>query len=277
MDFRPRKLPKEAAIDLRISPIVSVKPYSLMLAPVYVFMRLNQKFIGIKGPLDFFTPEELERLQSFESFFLPAFVDAALPFRQIARNVRRLLSWEPEIEEKSTLPPSPYEVSDAVLRMVGPLWGAGLVIEPFFATVFANELCDLLPPEKLRLAREKDVAAYERSVLRAGWAVFLAVHLGYCDLPFLNALLQRTFDASFTGIDIPAVGRAADVDELLQIVWASMGPSATRPVVGAVFAQNPGRTAQKMARRLERVVSDAMFDDKALVPTIFGERGFADG
>lgn len=240
MDFRPRKLPKEAATKLRISPIVSVKPYSLMLAPVYVFMKLNEKFISVKGPLDFFTPEELERLGSFESFFLPAFVDSALPFREVARHVRRLLSWEPELDDKGDLPPAPYEIADAVLRLVGPLWGAGMVIEPFFAAVFANELCDLLPPEKLRLAREQDVIAYERAILRAGWAVFLAVQLGYCDLPFINALLQRTFDASFTGVDIPTVGRAADVEELLRIVWDSMGPNALRPVVGAVFAQNPG-------------------------------------
>jgi len=69
MDFRQRKLPKEAAINLRISPIASVKPYALMIAPVYVFMRVNEKFVSVKAPLDFFTPEELERLKSFESFF----------------------------------------------------------------------------------------------------------------------------------------------------------------------------------------------------------------
>ena len=155
MYFRPTKLPREAAINLRISPIASVKPYSLMLAPVYVFMRLNEKFVSVKGPLDFFTPEELERLKPFESFFLPEFVDAALPFRQIARNVRRLVGWEPEYKGEEQLPPAPYEVSDAVLRMIGPLWAPGLVIEPFFAAVFANELCELLPPEKLRAARDQ--------------------------------------------------------------------------------------------------------------------------
>src|SRR5689334_8605019 len=105
MNFRPRKLPKEAAMNLRISPIVSVKPYSLMLAPVYVFMRLNEKFVSVKGPLDFFTPEELERLQPFESFFLPEFVDTALPFRQVARNVRALLSWQPTAQGADQLPP----------------------------------------------------------------------------------------------------------------------------------------------------------------------------
>jgi hypothetical protein len=277
MDFRQRKLPKEAAINLRIMPIASVKPYAMMIAPVYVFMRANQKFISIKGPLDFFTPEELERLKSFETFYLPEFVDAALSFRQIARNVKRLVGWEPEYKGEAALPPAPYEVSDAVLRMIGPLWGAGLVIEPFFAAVFANELCELLPPEKLRLARDQDVLGYERAVLRSGWAVFLALHLGYCDLPFLNQLQQRVFDASFTGVHLPSIGRAADVDELLELVWASMGPEAARAVKGDVFSNNAGRSAQKVAKRLERVVSEAMILDAQPVPTIFGERGFADG
>lgn len=277
MDFRPRKLPKEAAINLRISPIASVKPYAMMIAPVYVFMRVNEKFVSIKGPLDFFTPEDLERLKSFESFFLPEFVDAALPFRQVARNVKRLLGWEPKRDGEAELPPAPYEVSDAVLRMIGPLWGAGLVIEPFFAAVFSNELCELLPPEKLRLARDQDVVAYERAVLRSGWAVFLALHLGYCDLPFINQLQQRVFDASFIGVGIPSIGRAADVDELLELVWASMGPDAATAVKGEVFTQHPGRAAQKVARRLARIQDEAMILETQPVPTIYGERGFADG
>jgi hypothetical protein len=277
MDFRPRKLPKEAAINLRISPITSVKPYALMIAPVYVFMRINEKFVSVKGPLDFFTPEELERLKSFESFFLPEFVDAALPFRQVARDVKRLVGWEPKIDGEAALPPAPYEVSDAVLRMLGPLWGAGLVIEPFFAAVFANELCDLLPVEKLRVARDEDVVRYERAVLRSGWAVFLALHLGYCDLPFLNQLQQRVFDASFTGVGIPAVGRAADVDELLEIAWASMGADATVAVRGEVFASHPGRSAQKIARRLTRIQDEAMILETQPVPSIRGEKGFVDG
>jgi len=114
-------------------------------------------------------------------------------------------------------------------------------------------------------------------VLRSGWAVFLALHLGYCDLPFLNQLQQRVFDASFTGIGIPSVGRAADVDELLEVVWASMGPDAAAAVKGEVFAGHPGRSAQKVAQRLQRVLHEAMIHEAEPVPTIYGERGFADG
>jgi hypothetical protein len=277
MDFTRRKLPREAATQLRICPIASVKPYALMIAPVYVFMRLNEKFVSVKEPLDFFTPEELERLRPFESFFLPEFVDAALAFRQVARNVRALVGWQPESQGENQLPPAPYESSDAVLRMIGPLWGAGAVVEPFFAAVFANELCDLLPEQTLRSARDQDVAGYERAILRSGWAVFLALHLGYCDLPFLNSLLRRVFEASFTGVGIPGVGPMGEVDELLEIVWASMGPNAAAPVRGDVFGQHPGRAAQKVAGRLGRVLKDGMIAEDQPVPTIYGERGFVDG
>src|SRR4051794_31443428 len=95
MNFSHRKLPPAAAEKLRICPIRTIEPFALMLAPVYVFMRRNEKFVSVKAPLDFFTPEELEKLRPFQSFFMTEFVDTALPFRQAARRVRAVLSWDP--------------------------------------------------------------------------------------------------------------------------------------------------------------------------------------
>ena len=61
MDFRSKKLPPEAADQLRACPVESVKPYVAMPAPVYIYLRANAKFVSVKGPLDFFTPDELAR------------------------------------------------------------------------------------------------------------------------------------------------------------------------------------------------------------------------
>jgi hypothetical protein len=272
MDFTRKKLPKEAALNLRICPIASVKPYALMLGPVYVFMRLNEKFVSVKGPLDFFTPEELERLKTFESFHLPEFVDQALPFRQVARHARSIVGWTPTEDGEEQLPPAPYELSDAVLRMLGPLWGPDAVIEPFFAAVFANELCDLLPDAVLVSAREQSVQAFERAVLRSGWAVFIALHLGYCELPFLNRLRRRVFEGS--DLAPPSTGVASEIDELVAVVFDSMGADLRSPVRGSVFEEQGSRAGLKMAGRLKRVLT--MIDATEPASTIFGERGFVD-
>jgi hypothetical protein len=274
MDFTRRKLPKEAATQLRKNPIASVKPYALMLAPVYVFMRINEKFVSVKAPLDFFTPQEIDRLKSFESFFLPEFVDIALPFREVARSVRGLITWAPQIKGEDQLPPAPYEISDSVLRLIGPLWGPGAVIEPFFAAVFVNELCDLLPEDRLREARDRNVATFELAVLRSSWAVFLALHLGYCDFEFLNALRLRVFDTTSAGATLPSVGRGSEVDELLEIVGQSLTESALAPVRGDIFSATATRASQKMVSRLERIRAKLIRADEPAA-TIYGAAGFA--
>ena len=168
MNFSQRKLPKSAAPVMRECPIRSVQPYAPMISPVYVFLKMNEKFISVKAPLDFFTPAELERLESFETFYLPEFVEQAIPFRNSARTVRALLSWQPR--ERNADPPAPYEISDAVLRVTGVLWGNGVVVEPFFVGVFANELCEPIAPETLERVRDRDIQTYERSVFVSSWA-----------------------------------------------------------------------------------------------------------
>ncbi len=274
MDFSRKKLPKEAAMDLRICPIHTIKPYSIMLAPVYVFMKRNEKFVSVKAPLDFFSPEELDRLKPFESFFVPPFVDEVMPFRSAACVVKSLLRWEPQSKSKdqATLPPAPYELSDAVLRAVGPLWGKGAVIEPFFAAVFGYEICDTIDGERMRLAREKDVNAYENGILRSGLAVFLALHLGYCDLSFLTSLRARVFEATVAGGDYLRTG---EVEELLDLVWRTMTDVKVTLIHEELFANSALRSAQKLSSRLSRV-KQAMIREDAPVPTVFGLKGFVD-
>ena len=158
-------------------------------------------------------------------------------------------------------------------EMVGPLWGAGAEIEPFFAAVFANELCDLLPEEHLLAARERSVEEFERAVLRSSWAVYLALHLGYCDLGFLNSIRAQMFALSLRGEKVPAIGRAGEVQELVEIVWRSLSEDAVGMVKGTVFTSQSSRAAQKMKSRLERVKSEMIRQDQPAA-TIFGARGF---
>lgn len=316
MEFHPRKLPPEAALNLRICPIHTVRPFALMLAPVYVFMKLNGKFVSVKAPLDFFTPEELERLKPFESFFLPEFVDVALPFREAARSVLSLLTWQPkpkasrstakksasELEAPNLpeipLPPAPYELSDAILKILGGLWTPSAVadssgahsigLEPFFIAVFANELCETLPGEMIRAARDADVAKFELAVFRSSWAVFLALHLGYLEMGFLNALRYRVFTENIGAASVTAESKESfrsEVDELVALANESLDNAEVRMIReslvtggGAAPGTNPrssGRIAQKLTTRLERVKSQMLRTDQPLA-TIFGPKGFRD-
>ena len=191
MNFGHRKLPKESAGQMRVCPVDSVRPYAIMASPVYVFLRANEKFISVKGPLDFFTPEDLARLRRFETFFMPEFVDCLAPFREAGRAARAILSRIHRGTVKRRQGRSPAcafrNHLDAVLRAIGPLWSRGVVVETFFLCVFADELCASLPADALEVrARDRDVRDFERALLISGALIFLALHLGYCDLAFLN-------------------------------------------------------------------------------------------
>ncbi|MCM2277116.1 MAG: hypothetical protein NDJ89_03495 [Oligoflexia bacterium] len=274
MDFSRRKLPKEAAETLRLCPISTVKAFTPMLAPAYVFMPRNEKFVSVKSPLDFFTPEELERLKSFESFYFPEFLNAVMPFRSAARGVLTLLTWRPDESDPAVLPPASYELADAALRLIGPLWGKDTQIEPFFLAVFVNELCELLPSELLSEVREQSVEGYENALLLSSWTVFLALHLGYCDLAFLNALRLRVFRSSASGEDEP--GAFAPLDEVIGLARATFSlENRLSPFRADVFVGRRDRASLKMVSRLRRVIGSLLRPD-APVATIFGPGGFVD-
>jgi hypothetical protein len=276
MDFTLRKLPMEAASTLRICQIDTVKPFALMLAPVYVFMRRNEKYVSVKGPLDFFTPEELERLRTFETVFMPPFVDVVLPFRQVARRAKAILFWDPSAGGKSPLPPSPFELSDAILRVVGPLWSPEHRLEPFFVSVFANEFCDLLPGNELLEVRDRDLALYERGIFISSWMVFLSLHLGITDTDYLNALRLHSF-RKVIGTEVSDEGMSPFRDELFELLDDLLADEAVyQPLGFEDFEGRSERVAQKLASRMKRV-EESLTDITFKKPSIWGEKGFIHG
>lgn len=274
MEFSKRKLPKEAAENLRTCPIDTIEPFALMLAPVYAFMKMNEKFVAVKAPLDFFTREELEKLRTFESLHIPPFIESVLPFRSAARAVQALLSWNPE-----GLPPPNYELSDAVLRIIAPLWGPKTAIEPFFVSVFVNELCELLPPEALLSTRERSIDAYEAAVFGSSWAVFLALHLGFSDLPFLNQLRRRAFEAIGRGTALSALEAYNPLIEVLAAARETVPDHQTRIIDSKLFLARADRVSRKLKSRFKRmgeILAAREEGPPLLVATIYGERGFVD-
>lgn len=268
MDFKQRKLPKEAVEQLRICPIRTVQPYALMMAPAYVYMKLNEKFVMVKGALDFFTEEELERLKVFDSIFFPQEVEMAIRFRNVASEVRELLSWDPEKaglhqlkemtqgkKEEIPLMLSSFELSDAVIRVIGPLWQPGPYIDPYFVSVFVNELCELFTPELLKRYRDQSIVAFEKAVMCSSWAVFIALHMGYNDLGFINRLRLSIVQEMMMGQS--AGWKNPEIAQLVKAARDSLG-SECKPVPGSMIhfntlLSNVGVTSEKLTSRMHRV------------------------
>lgn len=283
MYFSHKKLPPEAAQNLRNCPINTVAPFSLMIAPVYVFMRRNKKFVAIKAPLDFFTPMELKRLGALESFFLPEFVDAAVFYRDTARQLRALIQWKPGEKKAGTdlvlrelkLPPAPFEISDAVLRLLAPLWGFRQAIEPFFLAVFANEICEGFSEETLKKCRDKGVDLFELALFRSGWAVFLALHLGFCNWNYLNWLRNKVFFSTLSGT-VDCEASPEEEVELLQFVWSTLCDLKVQLLGRQLFESTSGRLCEKLMSRLNRIQKDCSVFNRNFSPTIYGSGGFID-
>lgn len=271
MDFNRKKLPREAAEKLRARPIHQIQPYVLMPAPVYAFLNLNEKFVSVKAPLDFFIPDELEQLASLHQLYFPEFVDSLEPFKSAGRNVRKLLNlWQ---NSRSVLAPAAYELADAILKIVGPLWSPHGEIEPFFIAIFNNELLDPLSNQQLVEARDRSIDLFEDALIISSWAVFLALHLGYTDLPFLESLRSRIFKDVSMGKS--SSSEYVPMHELLSAALMVVKGRGDRVVRGDAFSFMPGRVAEKMASRMVRI-HEQFLKNNIKVATIFGEEGFAD-
>jgi hypothetical protein len=257
----------------------TVKPYALMIAPIYVFMRKNDKFVSVKAPMDFFTEQELERLKSFQMLFVPEFVDRVLPYRQIARRLKRVMNLRQGIASRG-IGLAPFELSDVVIRLLAPLWGTNQVIESFFVSVFVNEFCNPLPAAELTQAREKDLGSLERALMISSWMVLLGLQVGITDLDYLNHLRLGSFHENIGWASESVAStfsiRDADLRELHQLLKDKFGSASSHPCIGVDFFEGKSeRIAQKISSRLKRM-RDGVTNETPLEATIYGVEGFVD-
>ncbi len=265
MDFTNRKLPRTAASELRRLSLGELEPFALMFSPVYVFLKRNEKFIGIKAPLDFFVEADIEKIKPYGTLFVPPFVDQVAPYREAGRRVKKILSVRdsrpsrdaagyPEVK----LPPPPWEVSDAILKVIGPLWGRDAKVEPFFVTAFIQDLCGSLPHELLLASRDQDIGRHEKALFRSSWAVFLALHLGLCDLNWLVRLRTRVFaQVSDLKLDESFDRDGPDIRELLKLIQSKLfDDEGLQPLSASAFQLEEERISIKIHSRLERVVEE---------------------
>jgi len=268
-------------------PIESVTAYTLMLAPVYVLLKRNEKFVSVKSPLDFFTPDELDKLKSYGEFYLPPFMDVVTPFLEVAGRIRTLFNGAQGLRPAeeggngnskftSVIEPAPYEFSDAVLRIMGPIWSFGGVIEPFFVCMFINEVCPPMTPEVLDRGRNQGVEKFEYAILMANWVAFLAMHLGYLDFGYLVRLRNAVFLQEIFG-ERYDLSLGAEIFDLHREAREALPSLETQILTTDFFWSRDARVSQKLANKLARVKQQMIKPLKKgeETPSIFGVKGFA--
>ena len=282
MDFTNRKLPRNAASELRRLSLGDLQPFAFMFSPVYVFLKRNEKFIGIKAPLDFFVESEIEKVQPYGTLYVTPFIDQVAPFREAGRRVKKILTPREAANSRDDqgypevkLPPPPWEVSDTVLSVIGPLWGKDVRIEPFFVTAFIQDLCGSLPHDLLLASRDQDVLRHEKAIFRSSWAVFLALHLGLCDLPWLTRLRARVFAETSGQIWSGKSDRdGSDITELLRLAQSALfDDEGLQPLSGESFQFEDQRVCLKIQSRLERVKKE-FAPRSAYRGSVRGKKGF---
>jgi hypothetical protein len=276
-------MPKETSADLETFPTETAEPYRPLPAPVYVLLPKNSKLVSVKGPFDFFTTREIEKMKIGGSYFYGPIYDRVAPFRLAAREVGTMLGWSSPTAT-NVLEPAPYEISDAILRKLGTLWApirstegdaaeTPIGIESYFAVAFSNELCEPIPGDRIELARERDPDLYEIALLRSGVFVFLALHLGYIDLKILSALRIRFFNEliNVTGIG-NTVPLSMELTELKRWTEHLIHSPAVHLISSEQFQYSISRVTQKIRSRLARVRKE-LCDPKAELAHTYDQGG----
>ncbi len=277
MKFSLRKLPKsEASSSMKKVPVRLFKPYIPLLAPVYTLLEKNEKFVAVKAPLGFFSPTELEKFRSVADFYLPRFIERVAPFQEAGEHVQRLLGLS-EVQTLQTsagaketqVPISPFQLSDAVLQAISPLWGREEKIEPFFLVFFAGEICEPLADARCAGALELGVSIYELALLRASFAVFVALHAGFLVRRQLSQIRDRVFDETVRGTE--TVSRQQRVDAAVSIAHRMLADGEVREIKISDFV-GTDLVSKRIQSRLERV-RQSLIPPGSSGQTVFGEGG----
>jgi hypothetical protein len=194
MLFDDRKLEPSQLVEMLSCPIDTIEPYSLLLAPAYIYMKRNERVVSVKAPLDFFTPDELERFRPYGMVYFPKFVKSSVRFQTSARMVRKIL-----LRDEDKLPRATFELMREVSHAVSELWFSDLRVEPFFAAVFSQELCDPLLPERILRAREEAVVRHDHGLLLSGMFVFVAIQIGWINLDELSRCRNEIYERTVRG------------------------------------------------------------------------------
>jgi hypothetical protein len=271
MEFTERKLPFEAHDRLRRQALDTVAVDRPLLAPMYVFLRKNKKFVAVKGPMDFITSDELTKFAPCGDVYSLPPPDGADTFENAAIAIFGVL--QPKPHGIGELSPAPFELSDQVLRILGPLWSPVAMVEPYFVWVFTQRLLPQISPDLLHHARDQSVATYETAQIRAAWSVFLALHLGYCELRMLERLRDRVFRSVIDHQSGTILDRKSELDEVVEFAAALTPSENVQNFDPKSFEDFSGRVPFKLISRLRRI-RESLIDPSVVPVSVFGAGGF---
>jgi hypothetical protein len=112
---------------------------------------------------------------------------------------------------ENRLPRATFEMMAEVSHVMSELWCSDLKIEPFFAAVFAQELCDPIDPELLVWARENAVVRHDEGLLLSGMFIFVAVQLGWLHLSELSRMRLEIYKRTVKGEEWQTAHSEAEV------------------------------------------------------------------
>ncbi len=282
MQFKTRKLPKSKAAELETFRLETAEPYRPLPAPIYVLLQRNEKLVSVKGPFDFFSGRDLEKMKVGGKYFYGPILSRVEPFTTAANEIKKMIGWSQPTATR-VLEAAPYEISDAVLRKLASLWapvsqsesvkGGVIGIESYFAVAFANELCELIPGDRMEMARDRDPDQYEIALLRSGVFAFLALHLGYLDVKLLSELRYRFFHEliQLTGLQ-QFVPLSLELAELKRWTENLIHSPEVLMVSSDQFDFSISRVTQKLKSRLFRIRNE-LADPNAVLAHTYDDGG----
>lgn len=246
MSDETAKLPVNHAEKLVNIPIKSVAAFQLTLCPVYVFLRRNEKFVSVKGALDFFTPEELQKLIPLESFFVDR--ETAEKFEAVRANARHLKDVLTKLAQTTDTPPPPYLISDWAVDQITPLWTADLSLTTQSAIAWVDTFCNPLPAKLYLAQRERDVALFQKHIRVSSWVLFFAIHLGYGSVEFLDQFRTLYFELGATKSEF--ITGYWELDRLKLLVEKWLSEDATQISLSKIQETRAQKSSQRVCDKL---------------------------
>jgi hypothetical protein len=207
-----RKFTADEIKTFEFIPISKMRSGVPLPAPVFVYLKRNQRLIPIKPRYQVFSNSELKKLADYENFY---FLESLKDIRLVSLRAVRLRQWLKKAYESAKPIPS-YIISDEVIRKTAPLWkwaGDGITLKMPLLVTFCCELLGQQLPEKAIQLEDRDLYRFERFIARSSVAVLIGMALGYTEL----GQLCRIRDAFFGNrVDIPDVESIEEMVERLE-------------------------------------------------------------
>ncbi len=252
MDFERKKLSLSeinTLIEIDVGDLVPLRPLGTV---VYLCLAQNQKLVAIKGPFDFFTNEEIDRIRGAGKVYAHPILESVDRIRRVAERVRAVLAWQ-EPAEGVFLEPAPYEISYSLKPHLSAVWRRNeqaLALETFFLPFFIESLCGALPPEELLRFRNEDFMTFEDALLCTATTLFLAINCGYLDVKYLTDAREKLFLEFVSGARADV---SVELRELFEWVRGRLRDDSVTRLYQEDFESGTQVTTSKVFSKLEKL------------------------